>query len=112
MASMLLGEYLRNASLGDFQTRTGRRDVGDYSQSHAWLEQDGLLVDITADQFDEIDEPVIVTTDSPWHRKWNACTGVRVASLGHYDADDYRDHIRDLYDQLNAAAQVFSDTAR
>lgn len=33
--------------------------------SHAWLEVEGLTIDITADQFGEA--PVIVTKHSPWH---------------------------------------------
>lgn len=33
--------------------------------SHAWLEVDGVTIDITADQFGEA--PVIVTRHSPWH---------------------------------------------
>lgn len=34
-------------------------------QSHAWLAQDGLLVDITADQFPGMLDPVIVTRELP-----------------------------------------------
>jgi predicted nuclease of predicted toxin-antitoxin system len=29
-----------------------------------------LIVDITADQFAEVDEEVIVTRDSDWHASW------------------------------------------
>ncbi|WP_342439962.1 hypothetical protein NSS79_15140 [Paenibacillus sp. FSL L8-0436] len=36
-------------------------------QSHAWLEYDGLIIDITADQFDEVTEPVIITIDRAWY---------------------------------------------
>lgn len=35
--------------------------------SHLWLEYSGILIDITADQFSGIDEPVIVTDDRSWH---------------------------------------------
>jgi hypothetical protein len=45
----------------------GRRRSGDDRAFHAWLLVDGLTIDITADQFDDIAEPVIVTTTSPWH---------------------------------------------
>jgi hypothetical protein len=37
------------------------RDVG-----HR-LEQDGLILDIAADQFADIDEPVLLTRDRSWH---------------------------------------------
>jgi hypothetical protein len=38
--------------------------------SHAWLECDGLIADITADQFEDVDEPVIVTRDRSWHAQF------------------------------------------
>lgn len=37
------------------------------SRSHAWLERDGVIVDITADQFDEGLPPVLVVEVSVWH---------------------------------------------
>lgn len=39
-------------------------------QSHAWLECDNLIVDITADQFDEIKEEILITAYKSWHRKF------------------------------------------
>ena len=48
-ASLLLGAYLHECGLGDFQYICGMRG----EQSHAWLEKDGLIVDITSDQFDK-----------------------------------------------------------
>lgn len=38
--------------------------------SHAWLTLDGLTIDITADQFAEINDPVIVAHGSAWHAAW------------------------------------------
>jgi len=31
------------------------------------LEKNGLIVDITANQFEDIDNPVLITTDRTWH---------------------------------------------
>jgi len=39
--------------------------------SHTWLEKQNLVVDITADQFPEISDKVIVCLDSEWHRQFN-----------------------------------------
>ncbi|GAV11371.1 hypothetical protein [Paenibacillus sp. NAIST15-1] len=36
-------------------------------QSHAWLEHNNLIVDLTADQFSDIDETVVVTCDKSWY---------------------------------------------
>lgn len=37
------------------------------AQSHAWIELDGLIVDISGDQFVDQHEPVFVTKDRTWH---------------------------------------------
>jgi hypothetical protein len=62
-ASMLLGTFLKNHGMGVFRYVCGRRE----GHSHSWIEADGVIVDITADQFPEISERLIVTRCSPWH---------------------------------------------
>jgi hypothetical protein len=68
-AGPLLGTYLAEQGLGRFTYVLGRRDSDGINghHYHAWLEADGIIVDITADQFPEIDQKVIVTTQSDWH---------------------------------------------
>ncbi|MHA1637071.1 MAG: hypothetical protein ACTSUB_03555 [Candidatus Thorarchaeota archaeon] len=39
-------------------------------QSHAWLEQDGLIIDITADQFDDVDVSIFISDDHEWYRQF------------------------------------------
>jgi hypothetical protein len=65
----LLGTYLAEQGLGKFTYVLGRRDCGGINGQHfhAWLEADGIIIDITADQFLEIDQKVIVATQSDWH---------------------------------------------
>jgi hypothetical protein len=69
--TLLLGTYLTEQGLGAFEyvyAQRGRRDADQPTwQSHAWLRQGPLIVDITADQFPEVAEPVIVTSSSSWH---------------------------------------------
>ncbi|MFD0680371.1 MULTISPECIES: hypothetical protein [unclassified Paenibacillus] len=36
-------------------------------QSHAWLEYKNIIIDLTADQFPEVKEKVIVTANKAWH---------------------------------------------
>lgn len=59
----LLAEYLREHGYGDFDYVTGERG----GRTHAWLDKAGLIIDITADQFDDQDAAVIVTRDHGWH---------------------------------------------
>ncbi|MER5866159.1 hypothetical protein [Kitasatospora sp. NPDC002040] len=43
------------------------------SSEHAWLELDGLIMDITADQFDDAPgERAWVTRDRQWHDTFEA----------------------------------------
>lgn len=66
-ATLLLGHYLKSQGLGDFEYVQGQRGEAEDRHSHAWLRQEDILIDITADQFSEIDAPVIVTNDTAWH---------------------------------------------
>ena len=45
--ALLLGAYFMECGLGDFNYVCGMKGP----RSHAWLEKDGLIVDITGDQF-------------------------------------------------------------
>lgn len=44
----------------------GSEENGNWS-SHAWLQSGELIVDITADQFPDVDARVIVLERSAWH---------------------------------------------
>lgn len=71
----LLGAYLKEHGLGTFAYVLGHRPDGNHPDrqpfSHAWLRQDDIVVDITADQFDDAPASVIVATDSPWHKAFD-----------------------------------------
>lgn len=68
IASMLI-RYLEEQELGEFQTVSGwyEYSCGTLLGSHSWLQSGDLIVDITADQFPDVIEPVIVGTNSEWH---------------------------------------------
>lgn len=69
----LLGTYLIDLNFGNFQYMLG--NYGNHEKgtwkSHAWLQSNDLIIDITADQFDEITEKVIVEKDALWHKNLN-----------------------------------------
>jgi hypothetical protein len=84
----LLGQYLADCGLGEWQYMSGERlDSHGDMESHAWIEQDGLIVDITADQFPEIDEPVLVSWDRQWHDTFDDAATLNQARLDVYDLD-------------------------
>jgi hypothetical protein len=65
-ASDMLGRFLNERGEGQFEYVAGQQG----GQTHAWLEAHGLIVDITADQFPDIFNPAIVTTDNSWHSQF------------------------------------------
>jgi hypothetical protein len=62
----LLGIFLFGQGIRQVQNIVGKRP-DDPNGTHLWLEVDGIVVDITAYQFDGVDEKVIVTPSSDWH---------------------------------------------
>lgn len=64
--------YLKVQGLGSFDYVLGKRGKGGKRHSHAWLQQGPIIVDITADQFPEIDHAVIVSDGSVWHAAFEA----------------------------------------
>lgn len=65
-ASILLGQFLYDKGFGVFDYVSGWRK----NQSHAWLEKEEVIIDITADQFFDIEDDVIVTLDKTWHQQF------------------------------------------
>jgi len=43
---------------------------GGYWQSHVWLSVNQHYIDITADQYPEIESPVVVSASDGWHTSW------------------------------------------
>lgn len=68
-ATLLLGTYLIELGVEPFDyVLGGRRDPsGEEWTGHAWLEKDGVVVDITADQFPDGPNAIVVLRDSAWH---------------------------------------------
>lgn len=70
-ASLILGQVLDRAGIKGFKYVCGNKWKADGScSSHAWLKNGKWIVDITADQFPDVNESVIVTSKSEWHEQW------------------------------------------
>jgi hypothetical protein len=86
-ASGLLGQYLIDSGLGEWRYRMGFQC--DSLASHAWLERGGLTLDITADQFPDIADPVVLTATPLWHQaNFITSGGGHLASLDWYKSCD------------------------
>ena len=68
-ASLLLGAVLKDEGIEGFVYVCGERPGTDSNRtaSHAWLARGTLVVDITADQFPDAPNAIIVANPSVWH---------------------------------------------
>jgi len=67
-ASLFIGHYLRSeCSISPQRIISARHTNGG---QHEWLILNGIIIDITADQFDDAPSPVIVETNSEWHARF------------------------------------------
>jgi hypothetical protein len=102
-ASLLLGKYLHAEGFGIFQYVCGIRRRSHQKHEHAWLRQGEVIIDITANQFPEIDQPIIVTTDHTWH------SAFEVRNEREADYEVYDDRTRCMFD--NAYQKIIERTA-
>lgn len=82
---LILAKYLDDSALGVFNYILGKIYKDDQSYyTHAWLKQNQIIVDITADQFNNVQQKVIVTTNSNWYKKFHI-ESETTADLERYD---------------------------
>ena len=79
-ASLLLAKYFENNKCGEFQYVLGKKN----RQTHAWLEQGSVIADITADQFENQNSPIIVTTNHLWHSQFSG----EIQNVANYEKYD------------------------
>jgi len=63
----LLARYYDEKGYGIFLIVTGKKSTG---EEHYWLQKEKVIIDITADQFPDCKEEVIVTTDDSWYNNF------------------------------------------
>lgn len=73
-ACLILGAALQYKNLGDFRYVCGLTHKDGGNESHAWLVGEGLIIDITADQFEDGMPEVYVESESDWHDRWEDIT--------------------------------------
>ena len=71
-ASLLLGAALADRNIDGFLYVCGEREGKSRGciTSHAWLASEELILDITADQFADSAEPMVVARNSDWHKSF------------------------------------------
>ncbi len=75
--------------------------------THAWVERYGLIVDITADQFPDVSEPVVLTTNRTWHdARFPPIPSHDAANLDWFESNDNRADALADYDVLKLRADA------
>lgn len=90
-SSLMLGEFLFELGCGTFEYFSGDCD----GWHHAWIENGGVIVDITGDQFPEFGKPVYVGRDRTWHSRYTINT-THMARLNVFGPDVER-KLRRIY---------------
>jgi hypothetical protein len=98
-AALLLAKYLEQNNCGKFYYILGERS----GKSHAWLKQRNVIIDITADQFYDNSEAVIVTTDHSWHLSFKG-KAQGIADFENYD--------KNTVQKLSSAYQKILDVVK
>lgn len=94
--TLLLAKFLEQNGFGHFDYVFGTQE----GKTHAWLQKARLVVDITADQFADMDRPVIVEYSSAWHDGFQEELSY-IADFENYD-DRMRDEFRATYARIYA----------
>ena len=98
-ASILLGTYFKDNGIDGFNLIKGKRGEGKSLETHYWLEKDDMLVDITADQFEDINERIVVTeTDSRLYGTFDR--SILQEADCRIVARDVRGHLEAVYDYV------------
>jgi hypothetical protein len=97
---LLLGTYLAECGEEGFLYICGERgSQQDRSwMSHAWLDRDGLIIDITADQFPDAPAGVIVERNSVWHQRFQCEDDPEPSDFRKWHGPTY--HLHAIYPRL------------
>jgi hypothetical protein len=93
-ASYLLAQFLKN-EFGTFDLLHSERHVPKF-QTHAWLQKDNLIIDITADQFDGQNQTVSVVSSSEWHNTFKVRDCKHDPALPSYLQDSYNEILKHI----------------
>jgi hypothetical protein len=96
-SSILLGRYLRENGFVDVQY-VDKGSRGPNHETHAWLEVDGIIVDITANQFQDVSDAAIVTEDHSWHSSFYGVQRKDISLVP--DNEQVRENRRIAYDLI------------
>lgn len=99
-ASALLAEYFLEKGVPDVYFVVNGRLDGDPEKSHAWIEIGTVIVDITASQFPDIFENVMIKENRTFHERfWGQQSQAAISDFGNY-VPEARENFRKAYAKI------------
>lgn len=116
-ASDLLGRYLKEEGVENVQYVCGSRlsNTRLSDERHVWLEAQGFIIDITADQFPDGPGPVVVTDDRSWHSRFQVFERRDATDLRQYCRAAQKQHddvFREIVGRIPARSTRLSTTSQ
>lgn len=119
VASQMLARYLAtHARVPLVQFVSGRRHGEPYCkggwQAHVWVEAGGVIIDITADQYDEMIHPVIASHDSDWHETFQVRSRIPYGEMMQMDgayARRFERMYREVTQRMSTSTKSVSSTS-
>ncbi len=72
-------------------------DKKEWFGTHHWLEHNGIIIDITADQFEMVQDKVIVSSESQFHKEY----GKQIESYTeNFDLEKQFEWIKPIYNEI------------
>lgn len=84
-ATWMVGHYLKyECNLSPIEIQ-GNRDGAAGVEPHAWLSVDGVIVDITCDQFNDCAHVILGVGASHWHSRWSVTRTDEIRPISSHD---------------------------
>ena len=95
-ATWMIGHFLKFEMCHSVEEINAERA----SLPHAWLSADGIIIDITSDEFEDSEAKVIVSRNSDWHKTWSIVGTIEIQRMNTYDVSGTGHRASDIYELL------------
>ncbi|MEK7763332.1 MAG: hypothetical protein AAB433_17285 [Nitrospirota bacterium] len=99
-ATWMIGHFLKFEMYQSVEEINAERASQNGTIPHAWLSADGIIIDITSDEFEDSEARVIVSRNSDWHKTWSIVQTVEIQRIDIYDRIGIGPRASDIYELL------------
>ena len=99
-ATWMIGHFLKFEMCQSVEEINAERASLSGTLPHAWLSADGIIIDITSDEFEDSEARVIVSRNSDWHKTWSIVQTIEIQRIDTYDKIGIDRRPSDIYESL------------